>query len=85
MRCGIYFGRREIKMGVIVETARPYRCCNSCGSNDEVIEITALMRTGTIKQGTQIALCESCAEMLRYRLNSRSGRCREEYLKKKGE
>lgn len=71
-------------MGVIVEIARPYRCCNSCGSKDGVIEITALMRTGDTKQGTQIALCESCAEMLRYTLNSRFGRCREEYLEKKG-
>jgi len=72
-------------MSVIVEIARPYRCCNSCGSKDGVIEITAGMSIGKTKQGTQIALCESCAEMLRYRLNSRFGRCREEYLKKKGE
>jgi len=58
-------------MSVIVETARPYRCCNSCGSNDEVIEITALMQSGKTKQGTQIALCESCAQKLRFALNSR--------------
>ena len=58
-------------MGVIVEIAGPYRCCNSCNSNDGVIEITALMRVGKTKQGTQIALCESCAQMLRFALNSR--------------
>ncbi len=58
-------------MGVIVEKAESYRCCNSCGSNDEVIEITALMRVGKTKQGTQIALCESCAQKLRFALNSR--------------
>lgn len=58
-------------MSVIVEIARPDRCCNSCSSNDGVIEITALMRFGKIKQGTQIALCESCAQMLRFALNSR--------------
>ena len=40
-------------MGVIVEISEPYRCCNSCNSNDGVIEITALMRVGKTKQGTQ--------------------------------
>lgn len=58
-------------MSVIVEIAKPYRCCNSCGSNDGVIEITVGMRVGKTKQGTQIALCESCAQILRFRLNSR--------------
>lgn len=58
-------------MGVIVEIAKPYRCCNSCNSNDEVIEITALRSVGKTKQGTQIALCESCAQILRFALNSR--------------
>lgn len=65
-------------MGVIVEIARPYRCCNGCGSKDEVIEITALMQVGRTKQGAQIALCESCAQKLRFMLNSRFGRCRDE-------
>lgn len=58
-------------MSVIVEIAEPYRCCNSCNSNDEVIEITALIRVGNTQQGTQIALCESCAQKLRFALNSR--------------
>lgn len=58
-------------MGVIVEIASPYRRCNSCGSDDDVIEITALIRVGKTKQGTQIALCESCAQKLRFALNSR--------------
>ena len=58
-------------MSVIVETARQYRCCTRCNSNDGVIEITARMRVGKKEQGTQIALCKSCAEMLRSALNSR--------------
>ena len=58
-------------MGVIVEIAKPYRSCGSCGSNENVINITVLRRTGKSKQGTQIALCESCAQMLRFALNSR--------------
>ena len=58
-------------MGVIVEIAEPYRCCNSCNSNDGVIEITALKCVGKTKQGTQIALCESCAQLLRFALNNR--------------
>lgn len=58
-------------MGVIVEIASPYRCCDSCNSNDGVIEITALMRVGGIEQGARIVLCESCAQMLRFALNSR--------------
>jgi RNase P subunit RPR2 len=58
-------------MGVIVEIASPYRRCNSCNSDDGVIEITALMRVGKTSQGTQIALCESCAQKLRFALNNR--------------
>jgi hypothetical protein len=58
-------------MGVIVEIAEPYRCCSSCNSNDGVINITALRLVGKTKQGTQIALCESCSQMLRLALNSR--------------
>ena len=58
-------------MGVIVEIAESYRCCNSCNSNDGVINITALMHVGRTTQGTQIALCESCAQKLRFALNSR--------------
>ena len=58
-------------MSVIVKIARPYRCCDSCNSNDDVIEITALMRVGGIEQGVQMALCESCAQKLRFALNSR--------------
>lgn len=58
-------------MGVIIETAKQYRTCNSCNSNDGVIEITALRHVGKTKQGTQIALCKSCAQMLRFELNSR--------------
>jgi hypothetical protein len=58
-------------MGVIVEIAEPYRCCNSCNSNDGVINITAVRLVGKTKQGVQIALCESCSQMLRLALNSR--------------
>ena len=58
-------------MSVIVEIASPYRCCNSCNSNDGVIEITALLRVGKTEQGSQIALCESCSQKLRLALNSR--------------
>ena len=60
-------------MSVIVEIAEPYRRCNSCNSDDGVIEITVLRPTGKARQGTQIALCESCAQMLRFALNSRYG------------
>ncbi len=45
---------------ITVEKAESYRCCNSCSSNDGVIEITALMPVGKTKQGTQIALCDKC-------------------------
>ena len=58
-------------MGVIVEIAEPYRTCGSCGSNDDVINITALRQVGASQQGAQIALCESCAQKLRFALNSR--------------
>ena len=58
-------------MGVVVEKANSYRCCNSCNSKDEVIEITALMLVGNSNQGTQIALCKSCAQLLRSILNNR--------------
>ena len=58
-------------MSVIVEIARPYRCCNSCNSNDGVVEITALKRIGKTEQGSQISLCESCAQILRFALNNR--------------
>lgn len=60
-------------MGVIVEIAESYRCCNSCNSSDGVINITALMHVGKTIQGTQIALCESCAQKLRFALNNRYG------------
>lgn len=58
-------------MGVIVEIAEPYRTCGSCGSDDGVINITVLRPVGRSQQGTQIALCESCAQKLRFALNSR--------------
>lgn len=58
-------------MGVIVEIAESWRTCGSCGSNEDVINITVLRRTGISQQGTQIALCESCAQKLRFALNSR--------------
>lgn len=60
-------------MGVIVETAEPYRRCNSCNSDDGVIEITVLRRVGKAQQGIEIALCESCTQRLRFALNSRYG------------
>ena len=60
-------------MGVIVEIAEPYRTCGSCGSDDGVINITVLRPVGRSQQGTQIALCKSCAQMLRFALNSRYG------------
>lgn len=60
-------------MALKIEIAESYRCCNSCNSNDEVINITALMPVGKTTQGTQIALCESCAQKLRFALNSRYG------------
>jgi len=65
-------------MSVIVEIAEPYRRCNSCNSNDGVIEINVLRNIGSAKQGIQIALCESCAQMLRFALNSRYRRVGEE-------
>ena len=49
-------------MSVMVEKAESYRCCNSCGSNEDVINITTLMSVGRTKQGTQIALCRQCTE-----------------------
>ena len=58
-------------MGVIVEIAENWRTCNGCGSKENVVNITVLRRTGKSKQGTQIALCESCAQKLRFALNSR--------------
>lgn len=58
-------------MGVKVEIAENWRTCNSCGSNEDVVNITVLRRTGKSKQGTQIALCESCAQLLRLAPNNR--------------
>ena len=58
-------------MSVIVEIAPSYRCCNSCGSNDGVIEITTWLHLKNGKQGNQLSLCEKCAQQLRYCLNSR--------------
>ena len=56
--------QRGRKMSVIVERAESYRCCNSCGSNNDVLNITALMKFRQGKQGTQMALCSKCAEDL---------------------
>lgn len=56
---------------VIIEEAEPYRTCGSCGSDEDVINITVLRMVGRSKQGTQIALCESCAQCLRLSLNDR--------------
>lgn len=58
-------------MGVIVELAEPYKTCGSCDSNENVIYITAWRNVGKSRQGTQIALCESCAQLLRLALNGR--------------
>ena len=58
-------------MALKIEIAEPYRRCNSCNSNDGVINITALMHVGKTTQGTQIALCESCAQCLRLQLQDR--------------
>lgn len=58
-------------MSVKVENAESYRTCGSCGSEDNVINITILRQVGHSLQGTQIALCESCAQLLRLALNNR--------------
>ena len=58
-------------MGVIVEIAEAWRTCGSCASDECAINITVLRRVGNSKQGTQIALCESCAQKLRFALNGR--------------
>lgn len=58
-------------MAITVEFAESYRTCGSCGSNEDVINITALRQIVNTKQGTQIALCESCAQTLRLALNNR--------------
>lgn len=52
------------KMSIIVEKAESYRCCNSCGSNDRVLNITTLIKVGHTKQGAQIAVCNDCAKDL---------------------
>jgi hypothetical protein len=56
---------------VIVEGAESYRTCGSCGSNEDVINITILRMVGRSRQGSQISLCESCAQCLRLSLNDR--------------
>lgn len=56
---------------VIIEEAEPYRTCGSCGSGEDVINITMLRMVGRSRQGSQIALCESCAQCLRLSLNDR--------------
>lgn len=56
---------------VIIEEAESYRTCGSCGSDEDVINITVLRRFGRQKQGIKIALCESCAQCLRLSLNDR--------------
>lgn len=56
---------------IIVEKAESYRTCGSCGSDEDVINITILRKVGRTKQGSQIALCESCAQCLRLSLDDR--------------
>ena len=56
---------------VIIEEAESHRTCGSCGSDEDVINITVLRMVGRSKQGIQIALCESCAQCLRLSLNDR--------------
>lgn len=51
-------------MSVRVEKAESYRHCNSCGSNDRVLEIYAVMKIGRTTQGFSIALCNECAVSL---------------------
>lgn len=56
---------------VTIEGAESYRTCGSCGSDEDVINITVLRKVGRSTQGSQIALCESCAQCLRLSLNDR--------------
>lgn len=56
-------------MSVHIEFASRYRSCNSCGSNDNVITVTTLMRIGNTTQGSQVALCKKCARILKRKLD----------------
>lgn len=56
---------------VTIEEAESYRTCGSCGSDEDVINITVLRKVGRSTQGSQIALCKSCAQCLRLLLNDR--------------
>lgn len=58
-------------MSIKLENAERYRRCNSCGSGNKVVEITAIMILQDSKQGMQLALCEECAQKLTLLLNER--------------
>ena len=60
-------------MSIIVEKAESYRTCNSCSSNNNVVNITALLKFHNGTQGSQIALCEECAKKLLIQLQERFG------------
>lgn len=51
-------------MSVEVNKAPCYRCCNSCSSSKDVVEINSKLRLFNSTQGTQIALCKKCATEL---------------------
>ncbi|MBR5312834.1 MAG: hypothetical protein IKU40_08150, partial [Clostridia bacterium] len=51
-----------------VHKAKSYRCCNCCGSQDDVIEIYYRMNW----QGTGVALCKKCTNELINKISERS-------------
>lgn len=58
-------------MALKIEIAEPYVSCSSCGSNEDVVTITAIKKVGNAQFGSRIALCESCAQCLRLQLQDR--------------
>lgn len=58
-------------MSITLESADQYRRCNSCGSGNKVVEITAIMILPDRKQGMQLALCEECMQKLTLLLDER--------------
>ena len=58
-------------MSIKLERAEQYRRCNSCGLENKVVKITAMMILPDRKQGTQLALCEGCVQKLTLLLNER--------------
>lgn len=57
-------------MSIEISKAEQYRCCNYCGTNADVFNITFINKpnvtsAGKVTQGMQIALCKKCTKLLK--------------------